>query len=104
MVCPKCKADRAHHSHRVTLWENVASIVGFHSYRCRHCGHRFLRFRDSPPEPVAPATRGVEREIAATRGAFRWKRKRRDILLYASALILFVVILYFLTRTPSMGD
>jgi len=104
MLCPKCKSDHAHRSHRVALREHVASIVGYHPYRCRQCSYRFLRFGNSPSEPAAPATRGVEREIAATRGAFRWKRKRRVIVLYVLALIVFVVILYFLTRAPSIGE
>ena len=104
MLCPKCKTDRAHRSHRAGLKEHLASIAGYHPYRCRDCSHRFLSLRDPPPAPASPATRSVEREIAATQGAARRKRKRRDILLYTSALILFGVILYFLTREPSMGS
>src|ERR1019366_6758644 len=103
MVCPKCNTDRAHRSHRTGLTEHVFSIAGYHPYRCRQCSHRFLSLRDAPAEPATPAARGVEREISSTRGAIRWKRKRRDILLYGSALIVFGVVLYFLTREPSMG-
>jgi hypothetical protein len=86
------------------LGEHLTSIVGYHPYRCRKCSHRFLSFRSSPPEPVVPAARGAEREIAATRGSLRRRRRKREFLLYGSALTVFVVILYFLTREPAIGN
>ena len=104
MLCPKCKSDSAHRSHRDGPRERLTSIVGYVPYRCRQCSHRFLKFRYSFPDPIAPATGRAEKEIAATRGSLRWKQKRREILLYGSALTLFAVILYFLTREPSMGN
>lgn len=104
MLCPKCKTESAHRSHRAGLKEHLLSIAGYHPYRCRDCSHRFLWLRYSSPEPATRATRGVEREMAATQGALRWKRKRRTILFYVSALILFGIILYSLTREPSTGN
>ena len=86
MQCPKCKTDHAHRSHRAGLKERLASIVGYVPYRCRECGLRFLSFRYSSPEPVATPAGGAEREIAKTRGSLRWKQKRRELVLYASAL------------------
>jgi hypothetical protein len=103
MRCPKCKADSAHRSHRVGFRERLVSLVGYVPYRCRQCSLRFLGFRYSLPEPAAPPARGAEKEIAVTRGSLRWKRRRRELLLYGSAMALFVVILYYLTREPSMG-
>ena len=79
-------------------------IVGYRPYRCHECSHRFLSFRYSLPEPDAPPVLGAEKEIAATRGSLRRKQKRREFLLYGSALTVFVVILYFLTREPSIGN
>ena len=78
-------------------------MVGYVPYRCRQCSHRFLGFRYSLPVRVAPPVRGAEREIAATRGSLRWRQRRRELLLYGSAMVLFVVILYYLTRAPSMS-
>ena len=79
-------------------------MVGYRPYRCHECSHRFLNFSYSLPEPAAAPARGAEREIAATRGSLRRKQKRRELLLYGSALTAFVVILYFLTREPSIGN
>ena len=103
MLCPKCKIDTAHRSHRVGLRERLTSIVGYVPYRCRECRYRFLGFRYSLREPAAPPARGAEKEIAATRGSLRRRQRRHELVLYGSALAVFVVILYYLTREPSMG-
>jgi transposase-like protein len=103
MLCPKCKTDNAHRSRRVSVRERIGRLLGFSPYRCHQCNHRFQIFSDSEPRPTAPDTR-AEKEIATTRGAFRWKQRRLQILIYGSALTLFVFVLYFLTRAPSMGE
>ena len=79
-------------------------MVGFRPYRCRECSHRFLNFRYSLPNPSMPPAQSAEREIAATRTSLRRKQKRLEFFLYGSALTLFVVILYFLAREPSIGN
>ena len=104
MLCPKCKSDSAHRSHRTGLRDLLAGIAGYQPYRCRQCKYRFPSRRFASPKPATAAVRGVEREISSTQGALRWKRKRRNLVLYGSALILFGVILYFLTRAPAIGD
>ena len=103
MLCPKCKTDRAHRSHRVGLTEHLVSVVGFLPYNCRDCHNRFLQFRYSSADPVISANPSVEREIAATRIARSRKRTQREILLYGLALLLFAAILYLLTRASSGG-
>ncbi len=103
MLCPKCKTDSARRSHRAGLRERLASLAGYHPYRCRGCESRFSSRRDPVPEPSTGAAREVERQISSTRSSLRWKRKRRNLVLYSAALMLFGVILYFLTRAPSMG-
>lgn len=40
----------------------------------------------------------MEREIKATRHAMKAKRKRRELLLYGTAIILFLTFLYYITR------
>jgi hypothetical protein len=97
MLCPKCHAAHAHRSHRAGLRERLACIVGYRSYRCHKCSHRFLSFRYSLGEPDAAPLVGAEKEIAATRNSLRRRKKQRELLLYGSALTLFVVILYLLT-------
>ena len=103
MLCTKCQTDSAHRSHRVGIREHLSSLLGYYPYRCRNCGRRFQTQGHSEPGTASPAARGVEREITHTRGALRRRAVRRAILLYGGALILFAVILYYLTREPSMG-
>ena len=95
VLCPKCKKDSAHRSHRRGFVEYVVGVAGFYPYRCQDCQLRFLHFRYAS---IAQAATGVEREIRATRGAIKAKRKRRELLLYAAAVVLFLAFLYYITR------
>src|SRR5450432_2201622 len=104
MLCPKCNTDSAHRSHRVGLKEHLTSIAGYKPYRCRACKHRFLSQSHPATPPASPDRKGLEREISHTQGSIRWKQKKRDLLLYAAALIVFAFVLYFLTRAPKIGD
>ena len=97
MVCPNCKADRAHRSHRRNLWEHLAALLAISPYRCHACEHRFLRFRYAEG-PLAPASSGGEREVRATRRSMTWRRKRREALLYGFGFLLFLAFLYYITR------
>ena len=103
MLCSKCNTDSAHRSHRVGIQEHLASLLGYHPYRCRNCGRRFQVLGHPEAGAASPAAKGVEREITHTRSAQRRKAVRRMILLFGAALIVFAVILYYLTREPSMG-
>jgi hypothetical protein len=97
LICPKCHTDRAHRSHRRGITEHVASFFGMRPYRCHDCQHRFMRLRSDPAEPERGPTR-KEREVQATRGGMRWKRRRRELLLYAAGLLAFLAFLYFMMR------
>lgn len=97
MTCPKCKADQAHRSHRRGLIEHGVSVVGYYPYCCQKCHLRFLHFRDAPVEETVAGHPNVEREIKATRGAMKAKRKRREVVLYSAAILLFLAFLYYIT-------
>lgn len=96
MVCVKCKTDQAHRSHRRGVLELLSAFVAVYPYRCRDCGHRFLKFRHATVDKT-PGT-ATEREIRTTRSSMAWKRKRREFLMYGAGILLFVVFLYFITR------
>ncbi len=96
MLCPKCKTDHAHRSHRRGLLELLASLVAIYPYRCRDCGLRFLKFRYSTPSLTQdPST---VREILSTRRSIAWKRKRMELLLYGAGMLLFLMFLYYISR------
>jgi len=98
VLCPKCKKDQSHRSHRRGLIEHGVAVVGYYPYHCRSCDLRFLRFRAAPIDETAVEHPGVEREIKATRATRTAKRKRREVLLYGAAIVLFLAFLYYLTR------
>ena len=101
MYCPKCKSDRAHRSHRRGLWERLAGILSFYPYRCRECYYRFLRFRYGKVPDREGGPTSTEREIRSTRSAIRWRRKKQEVALYLMGLVVFLIILYFITRPAS---
>ena len=101
MVCPKCKVDHAHRSHRKGL-EHIAGWFGYYPYRCRECGNRFLHFRYAA-SPDAGRQSETEREIRSTRMRTRWKRKKRELLLYSFGALLFLGFLYFITRPGALS-
>ena len=101
MLCPKCKIDHAHRSHRKGLVERLGGLIGYHPYRCRECGHRFLQFRYASPFEGAGKLSETEREIQSTRARIRWKRKKRAILLYGLSTLIFLGFLYYITHPGS---
>jgi hypothetical protein len=97
VLCPKCKTEHTDRSHRRGLIERGVAVVGYYPYRCRDCHLRFFRMRTEPTVDTATDRPGLEREIKATRGAMGAKRKRRELLLYVTAMVLFLTFLYYLT-------
>ena len=100
MTCPKCKTDHATRSHREGWRDYAVSLFQRYPYRCNECGIRFFQFRRKPPKTVDKPT-STEREIRATRATSERKRRRREFLLYGSALLCYLVFLYFITRDRS---
>lgn len=97
MVCPKCKADRAHRSHRRGFVEHVVGLFAIRPYRCHACENRFLQFRYA--EAVSSGgDSSTEREIRATRNSLKWRSKRREFLLYGTCFLLFLAFLYYISR------
>ena len=104
MQCPNCKTDRAHRSHRKRAREYLASLAGHYPYRCRNCQHRFLRSRHANPQASPTAHPSTEREIRASRRARDWKRKKRNLMIYSLALVVFLIVLYSITRDRTSED
>ncbi len=96
MFCPKCKADAGHRSHRRNVRDFLLSLFGWYPYRCK-CGHRFSQRRDFVL-PAGTSVKMVESEIRTTRAAALRSIRRRELLLFGGALLLFAAFLYYLTR------
>jgi predicted Zn-ribbon and HTH transcriptional regulator len=97
-VCPKCRSDAIKRAHRQGLKERLSSLVLVYPYRCRKCGHRFLRFRRPSGSPPKSSNK--------TNPA---QKRRRELLLYGLGILLFLALLSFLVRehnesSPSDGN
>lgn len=97
MQCPKCKNHHTHRSHRHGWIERSASLAGYYPYNCSDCQMRFLHKRNAPVQKSVKH-QAVEREMKATREALKAKRKRRELLLYSAAMLLFLAFLYYITH------
>ncbi len=98
MICPKCREDRAHRSHRSGLKEWAASLFGYYPYRCGKCGQRSVIARNA-----ADATGAIQSEIVRTQRRLKRARKRLEALVYGSALLVFLAVLYYITRQHAGG-
>src|ERR1700727_1004515 len=103
MNCPKCKIDTGSRSRRVGLSERLLRVVGYYPYSCQNCSHRYRAFGYSLPLRTRPST-AAERDVASCQGASRGKQIRLEIWLYMSAFTLFAIVLYYLTRAPSIRE
>lgn len=98
MICPKCKNNRAHRSHR-TFSERVIGWVGFKPYRCKECKHRFYAYRGGERSEKLRSTE--ERRIMALRRKIKWKRTKGELVLYAVGLVVMLVLIrYLMTLEP----
>ncbi len=98
MICPVCKVDRARRSHRSGLKEWARSLFGYYPYRCADCGLRMVLRRSGE------ASGALRSEIIKTRRRIKWSRARREILVYGSAILVFLAILYFISRQRPGGE
>ena len=96
VICPVCKEDRAHRSHRGGLKDWVAGMFGRRPYRCHSCQHRFLAFRDG--EGSSDLRGQAERDIMRLRRRIRWNRLKREILIYGFGCLAFLAVLYYLVQ------
>jgi len=97
VLCPKCKTDHAHRSHRRGWFENSASLFRYYPYRCSQCNYRFLKKREEVGEPLGAEQPG-EREIRATRASNNRSRRQRNFAIFSAAVLIFLGFLYLITR------
>jgi hypothetical protein len=83
--------------------ELLLAFVAVNAYRCHACEYRFLQFRYAQGALPA-ATSSTEREIRSNRNSVKWRRKRREFLLYGTGFALFLAFLYYITRQRDSGE
>lgn len=93
MICPKCKQNRAHRSHRSSLKDRIFLLFDQIPYRCHACNTRFYAYRGGE-ESEKLRTR-EEMKIMQLRRSLRWKRSKRELTVYGFAALVLVIIIYY---------
>ena len=65
-------------------------------YRFHHCGARFYAFRDGEQSPKLRTAE--ERRILELRRRLRWKRSKKELILYLMAGLFLAASIYYLIQ------
>jgi hypothetical protein len=93
VICPKCKQNRAHRSHRAGLKDRLFLLFDQIPYRCHACNTRFYAYR-AGEESEKLRTR-EEMKIMTLRRNLRWKRSKRTLTAYGFAALMLIIIIYY---------
>jgi hypothetical protein len=94
--CPHCGSLSTRRSRR-NAFDNLLAVVLLAPYRCRQCGERFREFSVPHRTVQEKPARGHRSEAVRRRKA----RLRRQMMLYGMALLLFMVVVFVITREPN---
>ena len=92
MICPKCKENRAHRSHRAGLTDRFLRLFQQIPYRCHGCNQRFYAYRAG--ERSSKLRSHEEMKIMQLRRRLRWKRSRLALAMYGLATLVLIAIIY----------
>ncbi|MGD1073179.1 MAG: hypothetical protein ABSB15_23950 [Bryobacteraceae bacterium] len=93
MICPKCRQDRAHRSHRSGIRDRILHFFHQIPYRCHACNARFYAYRAG--EKSSNLRTREEMKIMQLRRRLRWKRSKRELAAYGIATLLLLFIIYY---------
>jgi len=102
MICPKCKEDRAHRSHRAGIRDRILHFFSQIPYRCHACNHRFYAYRDGETSPRLRTAEEIR--IMRLRRKMRWKKSRIELAAYAICSIIVAAVIYYLIQQRVTGD
>jgi hypothetical protein len=102
MICPNCKASKAHRSHRTGIKDRVAAWFSVKPYRCQACSHRFYAYREGETSPRLRSSE--EMRILKLRRKIRWKKTRVELVAYAICSVIVAFMIYYLIQQRVTGD
>jgi proteasome lid subunit RPN8/RPN11 len=94
LLCPTCGSARIRRSHRVDLLEKLRGFLGSYPYKCEECLTRSFIKRSSDTIRLTRSSRRLRPEEKRRARM----RTRREILLWGTGIIGFLLILLYLTR------
>jgi hypothetical protein len=96
VICPNCKENRAHRSHRSGFSDYVMVWLKRRPYRCHNCQTRFYAYRDGEESPKLRTAE--ERRIMQLRRNIRWRRSKKELTLYLLATMAVAATIYYLIQ------
>ncbi len=96
VICPNCKEDRAHRSHRSGLKDFVMASMQRRPYRCHACKTRFYAYLDGEKSPKLRTAE--ERRIMQLRRSIRWRHSKKELTLYLLATLALAATIYYLIQ------
>jgi hypothetical protein len=103
MICPKCRQDRAHRSHRAGFKDRFFLLLDQIPYRCHACNTRFYAYRGG--EQSEKLRTREEMKIMHLRRTLRWKRSKRELTVFGIGALVLAIIIYLALqqRIPVSG-
>jgi hypothetical protein len=101
MICPSCKENRAHRSHRRNFKDRIVALISMKPYRCHTCNHRFYAYRDGETSPRLRTAEEIR--IMRLRRKMRWKKSRVELAAYGICSIIVAAVIYYLIQQRVTG-
>jgi hypothetical protein len=92
MTCPHCGEQSAHRSHRSGIRDRVMRMFQMIPYRCKKCTKRFYAYRAG--EKSDRLRTPEERKIMELRRRLKWKRSKRELMVYSMAALILLAVIY----------
>jgi hypothetical protein len=102
MTCPHCGEQSAHRSHRSGIKDRVMRIFQMIPYRCKKCKKRFYTYLAG--EKSDRLRTPEERKIMELRRRLKWKRSKRELVVYAMATIILLAVIYLALQQRVTSD
>jgi hypothetical protein len=102
MICPHCKENRAHRSHRQNFKDRIMALFSMKPYRCHACNRRFYAYRDGETSPKLRTAEEIR--IMRLRRKIRWRKSRIELAAYAICSIIVAAVIYYLIQQRVSGD
>jgi hypothetical protein len=96
LICAKCGEPKAHRSHTSGLKDWAYKKFQLIPYRCRACKARFYAYRSG--EQSSTMRTGEERKIMELRRRIKWKRTKKELVIYAVGAALMISFLYLVMQ------
>jgi len=102
MICPQCRENRAHRSHRQGIKDRIVGWFSVKPYRCHSCNRRFYAYRDGETSPKLRTAEEIR--IMKLRRKIRWRKSKVELIAYAICSLIVAFMIYYLIQQRVTGE